>query len=278
MQQILRRLPPGSRILDLGSGRGSFDATGFPLRLVRADLDAPGRSAIQQPGLPGFVVCSSACLPFPERVFDAVILNHSLEHFERLDDSVKEIARVLGRKGLVYIAVPDASTFTDRVYRWLGRGGGHVNPFSDASEVPRRIVEATGLKHAGTRVLCTSLSFLNRRNLRTRPQRKLLLFGNGNEAVIRTLTWLLRTFDRVFHGRASVYGWAYYFGEALVPEIATWSNVCIYCGSADPSGLLRSSGRVVRRRWMPDVYTCMNCGGRNFFTDDEDFEYLRQTV
>ena len=271
MQQILRRLSPGSTVLDLGSGPGSFDATGFPLTVVRADIATieHGRN---------FVVCSSARLPFGDHSFRAVILNHSLEHFDRLADSVSEIARVLDRGGFLYIAVPDASTLTDRVYRWLGRGGGHVNLFSDPAAVPRMFTEATGLQHAGTRVLCTSLSFLNRRNMRAKPPRKLLLFGNGNETVIRWLTWFLRAFDRVFHGRTSVYGWAYYFGDSLAPDLTPWSNVCVCCGSADPSGLLRNTGKVIHRRFVPAVYTCPACGGRNFFTDDEDFGHLGKIV
>jgi len=272
MQQILRVLPPGSTVLDLGSGPGSFDATGFPLTIVRADIAAARRSSRD------FVVCSSARLPFGDHSFNAVILNHSLEHFTELADSVSEIARVLACGGLLYIAVPDASTFTDRVYRWLGRGGGHVNLFSDPDVVPRMITAATGLKHAGTRVLCTSLSFLNRRNIRSKPPRKLLLFLNGNETLIRGLTWLLRAVDRAFHRRASVYGWAYYFGDSLAPDVQTWSNVCVRCGSADPSVLLKSAGRVTERRLLPAVYTCPACGGRNFFTHDEDFGYLRHTV
>jgi hypothetical protein len=85
----------------------------------------------------------------------------------------------------------------------------------------------------------------------------------------------LRALDRVFHGRASVYGWAYYFGDGLAPDVATWSNVCVGCGSADPSGLLRSAGKVMHRRFLPAVYTCPACGSRNFFTNDADFDYLK---
>lgn len=269
MQQILRMLAPGSRVLDLGSGPGSFDATGFPLTIVRGDLAPPAH------GRGNFVACSSARLPFRDHAFHAVILNHSLEHFDCLADSVSELGRVLDGKGLLYIAVPDASTFTDRVYRWLGRGGGHVNPFSDPAAVPRMITEATGLRHAGTRVLCTSLSFLNRRNMRSKPPRRLLLFANGNETLVRGLTWVLRACDRVFHGRASVYGWAYYFGDSLSPEVTTWSNVCVRCGSGVASDLLRSNDRVIDRRFLPPVYTCPACGGRNYFTADEDFTYLK---
>jgi SAM-dependent methyltransferase len=268
MQEILEALLPGSRVLDLGSGPGSFAATGFQLTIVRADIDAGGH------GRGNFVTCSSDRLPFADHAFNAVILNHSLEHFERLAESVREIARVIDPKGLLYIAVPDASTFTDRVYRWLGRGGGHVNPFTDRGEIPRMICEATGFKLAGTRVLCTSLSFLNRRNMRSKPPRRLLLFGNGNETLVRCLTWLLRAFDRVFHRRASVYGWAYYFGCSLAPDVGTWSNVCVRCGAGVASGLLRSAGRVQNRRWLPNLYKCPACEALNYFTDDEDFKYL----
>ena len=201
-------------------------------------------------------------------------MNHSLEHFEDLSGSVSEIARVLAEDGFLYVAVPDASTFTDRVYRWLGRGGGHVNPFTDAAAVVRMFTESTGLRHAGTRVLATSLSFLNRRNMESRRPRRLLLFGNGNEHVVRSLTYALRCFDRRFQRRASVYGWAFFFGAGLAPDSGVWSNVCVRCGSGVASTVLERDGRVTRRRWLPDVYRCPCCGTRNFFTDDEGFRYL----
>jgi hypothetical protein len=203
-----------------------------------------------------------------------VILNHSLEHFENLADSVREIARVLAKDGFLYVAVPDSSTFTDRLYRWLGRGGGHVNPFTDAGAVARMFTEATGLEIAGTRVLCTSLSFLNRRNM-SRPPRKLLLFCNGDERFVRALTYVLRCVDRRFHRRTSVYGWAFFFGCPLAPDVEVWSNVCVKCGSGVSSSLLRSEGRVTRRRFLPDVYACPQCGTRNFFTDDYAFRHLQ---
>ncbi len=261
MQEILTMLAPGAKVLDLGSGPGSFDATPFDLRILRADIVPPSQRCHN------FVACSASSLPFPSHTFQAVILNHSLEHFDNLSGSVSEIARVLARDGFLYVAVPDASTFTDRVYRWLGRGGGHVNPFTDAEAVARMFTEATGLCHAGTRTLCTSLSFLNRRNM-TSPPRKLLLFCNGNETFVRILTYGLRCFDRRFHRRTSIYGWAFFFGDPLLPDLSVWTNVCIRCGSGAPSGSLESDGRVSRRRFLPDVYVCPHCRTRNFFTDD----------
>jgi len=269
VHEILAALPPGSTVLDLGSGRGSFDARLFPLRVVRADLAAPGERC------GNFVLCCASSLPFASRSFNAVILNHSLEHFENLPDSLSEIARVLAPAGFLYIAVPDASTFTDRVYRWLARGGGHVNLFSDAAVIPQMVSATTGLKHAGTRVLRTSLSFLNRRNIVCRPPRRLLLFGGGHESFLRVLTFVLRRLDRWLHWRTSVYGWAFYFGDPLAPNLRSWSNVCVRCGSGHPSSLLKTAGKVVAQRFLPPVYTCPACGARNFFTDHEDLEESR---
>lgn len=79
------------------------------------------------------VLADAAALPFASASFDAVVANHSLEHFADLDGALGEIGRVLAPAGALYIAVPDATTFTDRLYRWLARGGGHVNRFSSVS-------------------------------------------------------------------------------------------------------------------------------------------------
>jgi SAM-dependent methyltransferase len=259
MHEILATLPPGSRVLDLGSGAGSFEPSPH-LQVFRADIAGPADPPTN------FVLCSAAHLPFAGRSFRAIISNHSLEHFEDLEGSIKEIARVLTCDGLLYIAVPDASTFTDRLYRWLGRGGGHINQFTDPEAVVHLFTTATSLPHAGTRVLGTSLSFLNRRNIVHR-QRKLLLFANGNETVIRWMTFLLRMLDRYLHLRASVYGWAFYFGS-INPNLTPWTNVCIRCGSAAPSVRIEVEGRIIRRSVLPDIYSCLNCGAPNFFTRD----------
>ena len=264
MHEILTTLPPGSTVLDLGSNRGSFDSSRYNLRVVCADLVSP-------PEPPrNFVACSAAQLAFRNGSFRAIISNHSLEHFENLSACVAEISRVLDKHGDLYIAVPDASTFTDRIYRWLGRGGGHVNAFTRAADVARLFTDATGLPLAGTRVLCTSLSFLNRRNISGRAPRKLLLFAGGSEHFVRVLSYTLRSIDRWFHLRASVYGWAFFFGRHLTPDLTAWSNVCIRCGSGTPSARLKP----IRRRFLPDLFVCPSCGTRNYFTDDDEFQYL----
>ncbi len=223
-------------------------------------------------------MASAAALPFADRTVHAIVSNHSLEHFDNLGACISEIGRVLAPGAFVFIAIPDSSTFTDRVYRWLARGGGHVNQISDVHEVPRLIGAATGLNVAVTRVLCTSFSFLNRRNWPGRPPRKLWLFANGRESAIRILVYSLRLLDRWFGSRTSVYGWAYYFGEFSPEEdlsSITASNVCIRCGSASPSEYLEIARCVQRRRFLPPLFLCPVCQTRNYFTADASFLHLR---
>ena len=68
-------------------------------------------------------------MPFGSAAFDLVVSNHSLEHFVELEPTLREIGRVMRPGGTLYIAVPNTATLSDRIYRWLARGGGHVNPF-----------------------------------------------------------------------------------------------------------------------------------------------------
>ena len=168
MREILRHLPESARVLDVGSRSGSFNAAQYPLRTIRLDLDA-----LHQAAAGDFVQADAARLPFPLHVFDAVIANHSLEHFERLDDAFKELGRVVKPEGSLYIAVPDASTFADRLYRWLASGGGHVNAFCSQEDLIAQAERYTGLRLRAGRVLMTSLSMLNRRNRTAPAPRKL---------------------------------------------------------------------------------------------------------
>lgn len=264
MHEILRLMPRGSYVLDLGSRTGSFATDGVACTTVCVDAEVPPSHQ------PLFVAARAEALAFRDGQFAAVIANHSLEHFERLEESLHEIGRVLSRDGFLYVAVPDSSTVTDRIYRWLSRGGGHVNSFTSSADLARRVSEKTGLPHAATRVLCTSLSFLNRANIPGRPQKLLLLFGNGSERLLRLLTYALRRMDRVLGTRTCVYGWALYFGPRLKVDTGTWTNVCVRCGSAHSSERLRREGRVRR-----GAFRCPQCAARNYFTDDAAYGFLK---
>jgi SAM-dependent methyltransferase len=265
MHEILRHLPTGARVLDLGCAGGSFPQEATRANVVRVDRAAPG------PGAAGrrFVQADAAKLPFGDRTFAAVIANHSLEHFGDLAGALSEIGRVTCPGGALYVAVPDASTLTDKLYRWLGKGGGHVNPFQSASELAAAIEQATGLRHVATRFLCSSLSFMNRRNAPRPLPRRLWLLGAGYEEPLFFYAWLSRRLDRQFHTRTSIYGWALYFGAIHEPvDLRMWVNVCIRCGSGCAAATL--TGRKLVRTGLLGLRTfrCPDCGARNPFAED----------
>jgi len=265
MHEILRNLQAGSLVLDLGCAEGSFPQEATSATVVRVDREAPRNREDR----PRFVQSDAAKLPFADQTFDVVISNHSLEHFDDLVGSLREIGRVISPTGSLFVAVPDASTLTDKLYRWLGRGGGHVNAFTSSSETAALIERATGLPHVATRMLCSSLSFLNRRNSPRPAPRRLLLLGAGYECSLFLYVWLSRRLDRRLNARTSIYGWAFYFGNIVESiDTTTWVNVCIRCGSGCSAAslirqaLVRSSFPGLR------IYRCPQCGATNPFADD----------
>jgi SAM-dependent methyltransferase len=269
VHEILRVLPTSGVVLDLGCGRGSFQQADAPAMVVRCDLDISVATTLQR-----FVCASADILPFKECTFDAVILNHSLEHFANPEKVLSELGRICRKSAFLYIAVPDASSLTDRIYRWIGKGGGHVNHFSDVDALVRMVSKATGMPSVGGRPLFTSLSFLNSRNIHGRKPRRLYLVGGGSERILRVITFLLRKIDIRLGTRLSSYGWALYFGRTIQFHSEAWSNVCIRCGAGHSSKSLTSliRSRVFRIRY----YVCPSCGAPNLLTDDEAFSWNQQ--
>ena len=264
MMDILQSLPPGARVLDLGARTGSFSTPRTDLSVVRLDLDAP------PPGASGaYVRADAARLPFGDGCFDAIVANHSLEHFTDLESSVREIGRVVKPGGRLYVSVPDAGTFADRVYRWLSRGGGHVNAFRRPEDVIGPVEKWTRLAHRSTTLLFSSFSFLNSRNFTARPPRRIALFAFGNERFLVWFTWALRSLDRAMGTRLSVYGWAFRFGGSA-PECAgeAWINVCVRCGSGASEAYLRETGSVRRVLGGMELCTCPVCGAGNLLFRD----------
>ncbi|HLW76907.1 MAG TPA: methyltransferase domain-containing protein, partial [Bryobacteraceae bacterium] len=217
--------------------------------------------------LPNFVRADAARLPFAAGSFDAIVSNHSLEHIENLEGALLEIGRVAKPGALLYVAVPDASTFTDKLYRWLARGGGHVNAFTSAEQLARKIQTTTGLKHRATRTLHSSFSFMNRTNRRVAGPRRMAVAGGGREWTLRIATYLCRICDRAFGTRLSVYGWALFFRNTPC-EFSTKAlrNVCIRCGAGSDAEWLIEIGAVSGR--FPRIFRCPQCRAKNYFTRD----------
>ena len=197
-----------------------------------------------------YVAADAARMPFPAASFDFVVSNHSLEHFVELDAVLREVARVIKPRGALYVAVPDAGTLTDRIYRWLGARRGHVNAFRRAEDVAGPVERITGLRRRCTRPLCSSLSFLNSHNFIAPPPKRIALFAFGDERFLAALTWVLRWIDARRGTRLSRYGWAFWFGEVELPEtLDVWVNVCVRCGAGNSEAYVRKTCMVRRRAW-----------------------------
>jgi len=254
MRAILAPLKAGAWVLDLGSGRGSFPDSLTAASVVRLDLDATGKNAVR---------ADAARLPFREAIFDAVIANHSFEHFKELSLVLSEVGRVLKPGGAIFSSVPDASTWSDRVYRWLGRGGGHVNAFVDPMDLAGKITAATGRPLSGMQVLHSGWTILNRRNM-AKVQRRLWLLGGGYEWTLQSGTYVFRWLDSLTGSRLSIYGWAYYFGTTAELDLTEISNVCIRCGAGNSAQWLTARA-MVKRFLLWRYYRCPGCSAVNLF-------------
>ncbi len=131
------RPAPGRRILDVASG---FGQDAFALRRTGADVVgaepslrmtgwASLQSAEQPGGAPRWVRAWSDALPFADASFDAVVCKGALDHFDRPELAIAEMARVTRADGQVVLAVASFGSLACRVARfvddgrerWLGR-------------------------------------------------------------------------------------------------------------------------------------------------------------
>jgi SAM-dependent methyltransferase len=120
LRELIDSIPKGSRVLDVGCGPGSWDYGARPDLLVTGfDIKFP-------PGPPArsahvsIARADLARLPFRDESFDLTVAHYVLEHVTELVASADELARVTRRDGLLYLSVPRAAAFDDRLYRFAG--------------------------------------------------------------------------------------------------------------------------------------------------------------
>jgi SAM-dependent methyltransferase len=142
-EYLAKRIAPGLRVLNIGVGRGGLEAILLKNGVLVSSLD-PGQKAIdrlrEKLGLGEQAqVGYSQAMPFPDHVFDVVVMSEVLEHLtdEVLAATFVEIRRVLKAGGQFIGTVPaDECLLDNRVvcphcgelfHRW-----GHLQSFSEA--------------------------------------------------------------------------------------------------------------------------------------------------
>jgi SAM-dependent methyltransferase len=266
LERWLEEFPPSQRILDLGCGAGSLPAQLAALNVTGVDVDA---TTLGNNARFPCACADSHRLPFAGSSFDLVICHHSLEHFHDASGTIQEIRRVLRPEGRLFVTVPDGRSFSDRLYRLLLCGGGHLQRFT-FENITVQIEAGTQLHLAGWKELATSFIFVKKRNFVPAPQgslpgplpRRMRWLGMLPSWVFSGLRILLnlatRWTDRCFSTRLSRYGWALAFTpDKRSPQEEPESlNVCMFCGAGFDE---EPAARVAR--WF---YRCPYCAGVNY--------------
>jgi 2-polyprenyl-3-methyl-5-hydroxy-6-metoxy-1,4-benzoquinol methylase len=146
--RLLQAVPEG-RLLDVGCGSGEWLATMCELgwRAEGIDFDENAVRVARQKGLD--VRCGTLEQQnFPSGTFDAVTLNHVIEHLPDPKKTILECARILKPDGKLVIFTPNSSSLGHRVFRQNWRGlepPRHLYLFSMQSL--RSLLEKSGFKN-----------------------------------------------------------------------------------------------------------------------------------
>lgn len=144
---LSRRLPQGSRILDIGCGRGVLLSAlaDYGHEVHGMDLSETAVHGAD----PRAEIRVAPCLThvaYPARHFDQVILWHVLEHLRNPREVLREVHRILKPGGQVIVAVPN---FSSLQARWAGPAWFHL-------DLPRHLFH---FPVAGLRQLLTRTKF-----------------------------------------------------------------------------------------------------------------------
>jgi SAM-dependent methyltransferase len=120
LREVVESLPLGASVLDAGCGPGSWpyaerpdlEITGFDIKFPPGPPDRSRTRRIFRGDL--------ARLPLRDGQFDLTVCHYVLEHVTALEECCDELARVTKPGGTLYLSVPRAAAFDDRLYRFAG--------------------------------------------------------------------------------------------------------------------------------------------------------------
>ncbi len=124
-----QHVAPETRVLDAGCGRGGVIELYWENVRQAVGVDADLASLGEHRCLGQLVNGDLAELPFPTACFDVVLCSWVLEHLERPDSVLNELARVLRSGGHLVVLAPNAWNYVTlvqrlvpgRFQRWLTR-------------------------------------------------------------------------------------------------------------------------------------------------------------
>ncbi len=120
LYELVDAAAAGASVLDAGCGPGSWNYARRPdLSITAFDIKFPPGPPPHRPNL--FILHADlAHLPLLSESFDLTVCHYVLEHVTELEACCDELARVTRRGGMLYLAVPRAASFDDRLYRFAG--------------------------------------------------------------------------------------------------------------------------------------------------------------
>ena len=120
LHELIDAAPQGARVLDAGCGPGSWPYCVRPdLRITAFDIKFPPGPPAKREGV-DVLRAGLELLPLRDGPFDLVVCHYVLEHVTGLAGCCDELARLTGAGGTLYLSVPRAAAFDDRLYRFAG--------------------------------------------------------------------------------------------------------------------------------------------------------------
>jgi SAM-dependent methyltransferase len=269
MHNFLSTLNRSQIVLDLGCGRGSFHYELYECGIVAIDINIDPSD--KRAGV-SYIRSDSKHIPLADGSVDAVVCHHTFEHFENYEQVLREIARILKDRAMLWIAVPNGQSFDDALYRLVFEGGGHVNRFTRTGLIAD-VENMTRLRLIECVDLFSGFIYLKRpteEQYRGFPRSARFLMHiplEVNTAGVLTLNAATRIIDKVVGSRTSQYGWGFLFGTEgtrLKPLAGPCFNVCSNCGSPNAAAELKVRG-LVKSVLGLGFYKCMFCDQLNSF-------------
>lgn len=112
------RISPDKKLLDIGSGSGQFlyEMKQFGMECYGVEPGDFDKIIAREEGL-RIKKSNLIRTRYPSNFFDLITMNHVLEHINNPSKTIKEIHRILNKKGLLIIGVPNFNSLAYSIFK-----------------------------------------------------------------------------------------------------------------------------------------------------------------